>query len=249
MINCLTNAELSAKLETDGYVVIQICSPYQIENIRKLYETVPADAESLFWSSSFLEDTEFKTELSEDIGQILNHCVSKLLVGHKSLGSSFLTKFPGKDSIMPIHQDWTVVDETKFGSYTIWMPLTDTDPNNGALQVIAGSHKLNAQLRSPSLPVAFEPIRGQLRPYLQSVNLKVGEAILFNHALMHASPPNLSNTPRVAVTFGFVPKEVSLCMYYNKDGNVQKYKMPQDMFIKYPQIRNEPQIGELEKEF
>ncbi|MGB1319071.1 MAG: phytanoyl-CoA dioxygenase family protein, partial [Flavobacteriales bacterium] len=58
-----------------------------------------------------------------------------------------------------------------------------------------------------------------------------------------------TDQPRVAVTYGFVPAEAGLCMYYGKENGVQKYAMPTDMFIKYPQIRNEPLIGELAKEF
>ncbi|MGB0918761.1 MAG: phytanoyl-CoA dioxygenase family protein, partial [Flavobacteriales bacterium] len=214
-----------------------------------LYETVPADASSPFWSSSFLEDTEFKVDLSARTEAIFAPSVNTVLGEHQKLGCSFLTKFPGKYSEMPIHQDWTVVDETKHGSFTIWMPLQDTDSKNGALEVIRGSHKLSSELRSPSLPVSFEGIRKDLRPYLEMIELKAGEALLFNHALMHSSPANTTDQPRVAVTYGFVPAEAELCMYYGKENGVQKYAMPTDMFIKYPQIRNEPLIGELAKEF
>ena len=36
------------------------------------------------------------------------------------------------------------------------MDALQDDSKNGCLQVIPGSHKLNGQLRSPSLPVDFE---------------------------------------------------------------------------------------------
>jgi ectoine hydroxylase-related dioxygenase (phytanoyl-CoA dioxygenase family) len=248
-MSCLLNTEQAARLEKDGFVVFQLCDETQIQRLNDLYQTVPADSSSLFWSSSFLEDTEFKIDLSKKAEAVFEPSLTKVLDSHQTLGCSFLTKFPGENSEMPIHQDWTVVDETKFGSYTIWMPIQNTTAENGALQVIPGSHKLSSELRSPSLPVTFEGIRKQLRPYLQLVELKAGEAMLFNHALMHSSPANTTDEPRVAVTYGFVPKEASLCMYYSKADKVQKYNMPSDMFIKYPQIRNEPLIGDLSEEF
>ncbi|MFT4544640.1 MAG: ectoine hydroxylase-related dioxygenase (phytanoyl-CoA dioxygenase family) [Bacteroidia bacterium] len=248
-MSCLLNTEQAARLEKDGFVVFQLCDETQIQRLNDLYQTVPADSSSLFWSSSFLEDTEFKIDLSKKAEAVFEPSLTKVLDSHQTLGCSFLTKFPGKNSEMPIHQDWTVVDETKFGSYTIWMPIQNATAENGALQVIPGSHKLSSELRSPSLPVTFEGIRKQLRPYLQLVELKAGEAMLFNHALMHSSPANTTDEPRVAVTYGFVPKEASLCMYYSKADKVQKYNMPSDMFIKYPQIRNEPLIGDLSEEF
>lgn len=249
MSNCVIDENLAAKLEKDGFVVVPICSAEQLSKLAELYTTVEVDSSTPFWSSSFLSDTEFKSKLSHAVAQELNDSISEILGEHQSLGSSYLVKFPGEYSEMPIHQDWTVVDEEKFGSYTFWIPLEDTTPQNGALQVIPGSHKLNSQLRSPSIPVDFENIRSDLRPYLQTVRLKAGEAILFNHALMHASPPNLTNKPRVAVTYGFVPKEAQLHMYYGNGNTVKKYNMPSDMFIKYPEIRTEPLIGEFDQEF
>ncbi|MCF8464371.1 MAG: phytanoyl-CoA dioxygenase family protein [Flavobacteriales bacterium] len=250
MIDFLKDQELIGQLERDGFVVFPFCSDVQLEQLRAMYKTIPADSKSPFWSSSFLADTQFKKQLSEAVADSLKKSITDVLFEHKPLGCSFLTKFKGEYSEMPIHQDWTVVDEANFGSYTIWIPLRDTNEKNGALQVIPGSHKLNSVIRSPSLPVAFEGIEKQLRPYLQMVEMKAGEAILFNHALMHSSPANQSDAPRVAVTYGFVPKEASLSMYYYiGKSKVKKYNMPDDMFINYPEIRNEPLIGEFEQEF
>ena len=250
MTDFLKDKQLAAKLEQDGFVVIPLCSKEQLQQLHVLYETVPADSNSPFWSSSFLTDFGFKENLVNASSSILNESVNRIIAKHKPVGCSFLTKFPGKYSEMPIHQDWTVVDESEFGSYTIWIPLEDTNKKNGALEVIPGSHKLNSVFRSPSLPVAIKEIEKQLRPYLQMVEMKAGEAILFNHALMHSSPANVSNKPRVAVTYGFVPEQASLHMYYASDnGKVKKYDMPDDMFVKYPEIRNEPLIGEFAEEF
>lgn len=246
----MADKALSKQLDDAGYAVIDFCKPEQLSALANIYETVPNDLESPFWSSSFLEDTDFKNKVSSQVAEVLSESVSQTLADHKPLGASFLVKSPGEYSVMPIHQDWTVTDEEKFCSYTIWIPLQDTTTENGALQVIEGSHKLNSQLRSPSLPVAFQDIDPQLRPYLRNVELKAGQAIVFNHALMHASPPNLSNQPRVAVTYGFVAPEAELFMYYGVgEGKVVKYNMPDDMFIKYPEIRTEPRIGELAEEF
>lgn len=250
MKNCLSDKTLSAQLDKDGFVVVDFCSGEQVEQLKELYRSVPIDAESPFWSSSFLPDTQFKERLNDSAYSVFESSVSELLGEHQRLGCSFLVKQPGEYSVMPIHQDWTVTDEGEFGSYTIWIPLVDTSAGNGAIQVISGSHKLNAELRSPSLPVAFEGIREELRSYLRTIELKVGQAIVFNHALMHASMPNLTNEPRVAITYGFVDKEAQLYMYYGlENGKVRKYDMPTDMFIKYPEIREEPLIGELDKEF
>lgn len=249
-MSLLKDEKLAQQLETEGYVSLSFCSEDELSRLKEVFASVNVDATSPFWSSSFLSDTNFKKELSSSVNAILSKSTSRILAGHKPLGSTFLVKQPGVYSEMPIHQDWTVVDETKYGSYTIWMPLRETNSTNGCMQVIPGSHKLNGQLRCPSLPVAFEGIRQELRSYLIDVPLKAGEAILFNHSLMHASPANRTSEPRVAVTYGFTHADAQLDMYYDSgDGKVSKYEMPDDMFIKYPEVRNEPLIGDLVEEF
>ena len=250
MNNCLRNKELTAKLEQDGFVLLPFADADQVEALKRIYSGIEVNTDQLFWSSSFLESNDQKKLISEEVGRCLAPSIDSLLDEYKPLGSSFLTKFPGEYSEMPIHQDWTVVDEAQFGSYTIWIALTDTTAENGALEVIPGSHRLSDSLRSPSLPVSFEALRSELRPYLQLIPMKAGEALIFNHALLHSSPANTTQEPRMAVTFGFVPKDASLCMYYgSEEGKVSKYHMPDDMFIRYNEIRHKPLIGTLEKEF
>jgi ectoine hydroxylase-related dioxygenase (phytanoyl-CoA dioxygenase family) len=250
MKNCLRNTELAAKLESDGFVLVPFLNAEKVEKLKNIYNQIDFQTDQLFWSSSFFESNEQKKELSARVETLISENVDAVLEDFKTLGAGFLTKFPGQYSEMPIHQDWTVVDEEKFGSYTIWIALTDTTAENGALEVIPGSHRLSDSLRSPSLPVSFESLRNELRDYLQLLPMKAGEALIFNHALLHSSPANTSDVQRVAATFGFVPKDASLCMYYGAHGGkVKKFDMPDDMFIRYNDIRHKPLIGTLTKEF
>lgn len=237
--------DLQGKLHKEGYLTMPFLGAEEVKAIRDIYYNLPDWHRDAFSSTSYLTDNELKNKLNEEVLAIVSGKLEEFFSGHKLLGCSFLNKLPGKESEMPIHQDWTVVDESKFGSYTIWIPLQDTTKENGAIQVIPGSHKYSDALRSPSLPISFGSIYNDLYPYLKMLPMKAGEAFLFNHALMHASPPNLSSDERLAVTIGLVPKDAELHMYYGKpDRAVEKYAMPDDMFVRYPEIRNEPQIGE-----
>jgi ectoine hydroxylase-related dioxygenase (phytanoyl-CoA dioxygenase family) len=167
--------------------------------------------------------------------------------GYKILGSSFLEKKPSPDNPLPIHQDWTVTDEDKFGSYSIWIPLEDTSKNNGTLRVIDRSHLADSNFRAPSLPVAFEKHRADFEKYLKTISLKKGQAFVFNHKLMHASWPNNSNESRLALSIGLIPENAELFMlYYDKDRKqLSRYAMPDDLFLHYPEIIDVPKIGKL----
>ena len=235
---------LAARFDRDGYIILPLLNKEQISFVQSLYHTFPNDINNTFDSSSFQEDTAAKTALNQQINQRVQASINEIFKDYKALGSSFLTKRSGDDSIMPLHQDWTVVDENKYASITCWIPLIDTTPSNGAIQVIPGSHKFSKALRSPSLSVSFENCYTELLPFLETLNLKAGEAFIFNHALMHASHKNQSGKDRVALTYGLTHKDAPLFMYYNSDGNVTKYTMPDNMFIEYHKIRFEPQLGE-----
>jgi ectoine hydroxylase-related dioxygenase (phytanoyl-CoA dioxygenase family) len=73
----------------------------------------------------------------------------------KKLGSTFLCKAPGEAGKVGVHQDWSVVDEDKYYSATIWVPTVDTTEENGALRVLPGSHKFYKGLRSPNIPFIY----------------------------------------------------------------------------------------------
>lgn len=249
MISLFRNIKQQEQFERDGYIVLPLFQLEQIEQIKGLYDEIPINLDNIFDSSSFYPNLEEKTRLNNALSPIFQSQLQSVLNKHKALGTSFLTKQAKADSIMPIHQDWTVVDEEKYCSVTCWVPLQDTSIENGAIQVIPGSHKFSSALRSPSLPISFNEIYEDLKPYLKTLKLKAGEALIFNHALMHASHPNLTETNRVAVTYGFTYEEAQLAMYYFNKGKVKQYLMPDNMFIDYPNIREEAKIGTLSREF
>lgn len=234
---------LAARFDRDGYIILPLLEDEQLSFALSLYHTFPNNVNNTFDSSSFQEDTAAKTILNEQINQEIHASINEIFKNYKPLGSSFLTKRSGDDSIMPIHQDWTVVDENKYASITCWIPLVDTNQSNGAIQIIPGSHKFSNALRSPSLCVSFENCYTELLPFLETLNLKAGEAFIFNHALMHASHINQSGKDRIALTYGLTHKDAQLFMYYNSEGKVSKYAMPDNMFIEYPKIRFQPQLG------
>jgi ectoine hydroxylase-related dioxygenase (phytanoyl-CoA dioxygenase family) len=242
-MNIFKDISLQKKFERDGYVVMPFLSAEEVMQLRAIYKANVVADES-FHSTSYHPDLSFKKTLDEKIRNIIQPHADAVLSHYRPLGAAFLTKNSGPTSAMPIHQDWTVTDEKKFFSATIWIPLQDTSFTNGAIQVIPGSHRFSEALRSPSLEVSFTGIYHRLQSFLKLLPMKAGEAFIFNHALMHASPPNLSGEPRIAVAFGFVPQDASLCMYYATNNHlVEKYSMPDDMFLRYPEVRFGPRIG------
>lgn len=242
----LKDIRLNKKLSQDGFVVISLIEDDVVKQLADLYKQIQPVSFKGFSSTIYNQDVNTKRITSEGISYLLRPHVDKILNEYRPLGASFLCKTPGQESKMPVHQDWTIVDESKFGSYTIWMPLVDVNEVNGAMKVLPGSHKFSDALRSPTLPGAFQNLENNIYDRMEWLKVKAGQAIIFNHALLHASPPNLSNQERVVATFGLIPVDSELSFYHKmEDGRVGQYAVNDDFFIHYNNIGSPPENGAL----
>jgi ectoine hydroxylase-related dioxygenase (phytanoyl-CoA dioxygenase family) len=246
----LKDVILNNKLQDDGFVVISLVDELVISELSKLYKQIQPISNEGFSSTIFNHDLETKRLTSEKISDLLRSNVSEILNEYRPLGASFLCKTPGENSGMPVHQDWTIVDELKFGSYTIWIPLVDVNEHNGAMKVLPGSHKFSNTLRSPTLPGSFQAIENEIYEKMVWVKIKAGQAIVFNQAILHASPPNLSKSERVVATFGCIPIEAEMSFFHQKlNGKVEEYAVNDDFFLTYNNIGQAPENGVLIRTF
>ena len=249
-VSVFNDEKLQQQFEKDGYIVVPFLSTEEVARLKNLYEEVSPQIPASFHSTSFNNDDALKQKINNEVEKIYSSKAEALFHDIKKLGSSFLTKPTGITGTMPVHQDWTVVDEEKFYSVTAWVPLQDVNENNGAIKVLPGSHRFSKTLRSPNIPNEFDGLSEAISKQMKSVNMKAGEAFVFNHALLHASWLNQSASPRVAVTYGLIPREAKLYLYLkNENGKLEKYSMPDDMFSKYTNIGAPPACGEKIDEF
>jgi len=242
------NEQLNKQFELNGFVVIPLLDKEEINILNDAYHSDLFDNPEGFYSTSFSENEDTKSLLSNTINKIIEPKAKNIFNPFKALGSCYLSKTPGTAGKMPLHQDWTVVDESKYDSLTIWIPLQDVNEHNGALEVIPGSHRFSNTLRSPFFDNPLSLIENDLRKDLQLVSLKAGEAVIFSQALIHASAENKSSKTRLAITYGLIPEKADLLFYYTnpETGLAEKYIVPTNFFEKYnTNIGEKPDIGEL----
>jgi ectoine hydroxylase-related dioxygenase (phytanoyl-CoA dioxygenase family) len=235
----------------NGYIVIPFLDSAEVKALRTVFLETHPDIPDGFYSTSFHADEKQKQHINEKIEAALAGIVSRHFEKITKLGSCFLNKQPGVQSEMPIHQDWTVVEEPAFDSITIWIPLQDVDESNGAMQVLEGSHRFSGSLRSPTLENPFKNVQPEVRQDLKLLPMKAGEALIFSHALLHASPPNMSAQPRIAVTYGLIDARAQLQFYHkDEEGKVEQYYVDEKFFQQYnTQIGQRPASGSLQKTF
>jgi ectoine hydroxylase-related dioxygenase (phytanoyl-CoA dioxygenase family) len=239
-----------AQFDREGYVVIDFISSSQAQAIADKFYQLHTDIPKGFYSAGFNPDAGFKGDIYSHIDGLIVENLECNFQDFKKLGSTFLCKAPGAEGIMDPHQDWTVVDEDKFYSATIWIPTIDTTEQNGALKVLPGSHLLFDYYRSNHVEVCYRGSEKLLWDHMVTIPVRAGQAIVLNHAVIHASGPNNTDRERLAVAYGLIPSSASLLYYHkNEKGRIEKYDMPDTFFQDYYNIGERPLFGTLVGEF
>lgn len=213
--------ELSALFDKEGYVKIPFLDDRGVDKMLQYAGTVMPFFEKCLYktcSSTDLSSPQLVDDIDQFVSREIRPYVERIFKDYQPLLGNFLIKKPGADSVIPIHQDWTFVDEDQYYSVSIWCALQDTNHSNGNLQVIPRTHKMSKNIRSsPSFVSGFSKIMPQIEEDLIDIPLKAGEAVIYNHALLHASPPNKSTENRVALIFGATHIEAQLVHYFLPD--------------------------------
>ena len=128
-------------------------------------------------------------------------------------GTQFFAKDPGDGKITPWHQDayyWPLLPQK---SVTVWLAFADSDRENGAMQVIPGSHLLGP-LRHEDLDDrrAVLPLRladGLVDPKTaRYLEMAASEMSMHDDRIVHGSEPNRSDRLRCGLTIRYSAGEV-----------------------------------------
>lgn len=200
------------RFDSDGYTSLPMLDSDEVERVRAGYHRIaPADDHGLTIDYA-RPDRSVMTAVWELVAPILEPRVERTFIGHRLVFASFVTKHPGPSSAMFLHEDRTFVDERRFRAATLWIPLVDVGPGipNGGLQVVPRSHRLHSSPSGTGTPELFRPYESELRRHLCTISCPAGSAICYDTRLLHASEPNHSDVPRVALVGAIVPGEADV---------------------------------------
>jgi hypothetical protein len=138
---------------------------------------------------------------------------------------------------VPIHQNWTFVDEDKFTSVSVWIPLVDVSRANGTLEIIKGSHRVLAKYRSPSIPWVFDGLWDVLKEkYFEPILIKAGQAGILDDSILHYSSPNDTDHVRTTVQLIMVPADATPVHYHRdpaKPDELEVFEVSSDFFTEF----------------
>lgn len=235
----------NSKLQTDGFVVLPLLSADEICYINTLVKKyLPADKKDFVSSSHYLPIDESKY-INKELQAIVQPKMALFTPDLELLGGTLATKTKGANHV-EAHNDWNIVDETRYNSYNLWIALVNTDRDNGTLGLLPGSHNWHWQDRGMGIDNPYGQFTKKIMQIGYEPKLEAGSAILYNHKLIHYSRPNTTDIPRNVAIIGMKDKEAALQVSLSNDGkNIQCYRATQDDFYGFDMekvVKNNPLI-------
>lgn len=234
----LNDIAINEQLIRDGYVISPFADEKMLAELRALYASIEHLPSRGTHVTMFNPSYEYRKTVDQGIKQLAGKMAEQLMDGYRVLYTNFMVKEPGIEGDFPVHQDWTYVDESKNRSYAFWIPLQDVDENNGALYMVKGSQRLHTALRGPYVHEPFRNLSQIIKDeYSEAVRLRAGEALIWDHRVIHFSQPNTTERPRVVFTLIMVPKNAQVIHCYGIPESygtiINKMQVDTDFFMKY----------------
>jgi hypothetical protein len=234
--------DVAATLARDGYVRLgRVLDDDACARLRSAFDHVEANL------GRPLGDQWFPTILLPDaalrayIDDQLRPVVMPALAPHLDLDVletvrvDYSVKPDGPESLLGPHQDFSIVDERRWTSLYVWIPLIATDAVNGTLHVLPGSHRYSNTVRSRHVPAMFDPVLDEVEASSIVLECEPGELIVMVSGVVHFSPPNRSGALRLAAHGIFKPAEAPLVFYFADDetpaDQVELYEVGIDDYI------------------
>ena len=137
-------------------------------------------------------------------------------------GAQFFCKLPATGEVasadnrrqtVPWHQDGQYWPLEPLEAATVWLAVFDTDASNGAMHVVAGSHRNGAfdHQRNERADYALNqeiPSEHIDEDRVVSMDLRAGQMSLHDIGLIHGSTHSRDGRPRVGLTFRYSPTHV-----------------------------------------
>lgn len=230
--NIILTEEQIAIFHREGYLVIDaISTEEEVARLRAIYDRMFQERAGREVGDQFdlagtdeegeeaalpqiLHPAKYAPELGRTLYRANATAIAKQLFGQgtKLLGEHAIFKPPRTGAETPWHQDAAYRDgNLDHLDLSVWVPLQEATLENGCMQFIPGSHKLDVL---PHHSIKYDPRIHGLE--VDSVDtskavacpLPAGGATIHHFRTLHYAGPNRSNTPRRAyiMVFGLEPK-------------------------------------------
>ncbi len=223
MTPLLRDPDAQHALAREGFVVLPGLLAHALPALRGLFARAEAElATQDAWRSRGFDELMYATApgarraAQEALAALVAPAVARAFGEVRvAVSNLFVKRAASPGSLVPLHQDFAIVDERGGAmSAQLWSPLVDVSEANGALGVVARSHRVENPIRAQGDPSPFAAWSdGLLR---ERFELRAGDAVVFTGRTLHGSPPNRSGADRPALGCMLVPRAEPLVHYVRR---------------------------------
>lgn len=229
--NLFAKQEFNLDIVEKGYAIVPFLTEAEVKSLTSFFHQHHPTLPDGMYASSHAGDFSFRQLMNDEIKRVCARAIEVTFSEVTPLGATFMVKSKGENGSLHPHQDWSIVDEEKFNSYNIWLPLVDVNEQNGTLLVLPNSHNWITNTRGLNIPSSYEAVTAEVWKYLVPINLKAGEAFVYDHRLMHASGVNHTTAPRLVIVYGIIPARATMRYYFGNNDNIEEYACSPDFYF------------------
>lgn len=249
MIEPKFTSEELANFRRDGYLVSSLFEADDVREMMALYESASSGCGTGFYTSLWSKDVEYRRRVHEGASKILGRKRFPFLEEYRMCLANFAVKQPGSgEGKVPLHQDWSMTDESQYAPVTLWCPLTDVNEVNGCLMIVPGSHRSYRRVR-PNFDLQagyspLDPIAAELETnHVRKLPMRAGECFIYDPCVIHGSEMNRSPECRIALVAAFIPQQAPLLHYFQTSKERTEVYEVHDDFYWRDVVLGEPPLG------
>lgn len=231
-----TDPERQRLLEEDGYFIIRglLCRE-EIDGLLELFNSHynPVGHTHHLWNSLCDIPHDESAVLSGSILDIVKPRLERHFKDFRCPAATFLVKNAVEESEVPLHRDFSVMDESAFSYLNIWIPLIDTDSQTGQLYVLPGSHRFFDYPLPHNSVWSYQQYQDLMLPHCHMIDAKAGDMVVYSDKVPHGSTGNRTGSARPVVHFGLLHPDAKLLYHYldEQTGEVTVYEVPYPFFF------------------
>lgn len=217
-------SDLAERYARDGYVSpLDVLDAAEVGRLRAAYDALEAaerDADGIAWHKKLQGrhfDQRFVWEAAVD-PRVLDLASAVLGEDLLLMSTHFFCKYPAADAdghFVAWHQDTAYWGLEPATALTVWLAIDDSNPDNGCMQVVAGSHHggitaHGKSSRANNLLASNQAIdEAAIDPAaVVALELRPGQASLHHGRIVHGSEPNRSSARRCGLTLRYISPDV-----------------------------------------